>query len=229
MENIIKSFVMESGERYCLLVDGYSGLPLFYPNLFVTTQVLNRSLSYSTMESALSGISVLLRYMEERFQKAELFQEHELDAIRDFCQIKFRSQTKEDSNGIFNLFELREFDEKVSSQTEYVRLTVVAQYTKWLAEQFRVNSKDRLVVLQLGKMEKGIKTRRPVKKNRNAEGGKECLDKDQITLIFELFRPDFEHNPLTGKSVRVRNRLIFLILYHLGLRGAQHPWMQPNC
>ena len=70
MENIIKSFVMESGERYCLLVDGYSGLPLFYPNLFVTTQVLNRSLSYSTMESALSGISVLLRYMEERFQKA---------------------------------------------------------------------------------------------------------------------------------------------------------------
>jgi integrase len=228
MGSVVKTFVMGSGERYCLLVDDHFGLPLFYPNLFITTQVRNRSLSYSTMEAALGGVSVLLRYMEERgeslekrFQKAELFKEHELDAIRDFCQIKFRSQTNEDSNGMFNLSELRELDEKVSSQTEYVRLTVIAQYTKWLAEQFIGSSKDRTAVLQLGKMEKGIKARRPVKKNRNAIGGKQCLDKDQLALVFELFRPDSEHNPFTDESVRIRNRLIFLVLYHLGLRGGE--------
>jgi integrase len=228
MGSIVKTFVMESGERYCLLVDNHSGLPLFYPNLFITTQVRNRSLSYSAMEAALGGISVLLRYTEERgeslekrFQKAELFKEHELDAIRDFCQIKFRSQTNEDSNGMFTLSELRELDEKVSSQTEYVRLTVIAQYTKWLAEQFIGSSKDRTAILQLGKMEKGIKARRPVKKNRNAIGGKQCLDKDQLALVFELFRPDSEHNPFTDESVRIRNRLIFLVLYHLGLRGGE--------
>lgn len=228
MGSIVKTFVMKSGERYCLLVDNHSGLPLFYPNLFITTQVRNRSLSYSTMEAALSGISVLLRYMDERnesledrFQKIALFKEHELDAIRDFCQIKFRSQTNEDSNGMFTLSELRELDEKVSSQTEYVRLTVIAQYTKWLAEQFIGSSKDRTAVLQLGKMEKGIKARRPVKKNRNAVSGKQCLDKDQLALVFELFRPDSEHNPFTDESVRIRNRLIFLVLYHLGLRGGE--------
>jgi len=71
--------------------------------------------------------------IEERFQKSEFFKEHELDALRDFCQIKFRAQTtKEDNNGMFTLSELQEFNEKVSSQTEYVRLTVIAQYTKWL-------------------------------------------------------------------------------------------------
>lgn len=227
--SVIKTFVMESGERYCLLVDDHSGLPLFYPNLFITTQLRNRSLSYSSMEATLSGLSVLLRYMEERgekienrFQKAELFKEHELDALRDFCQIKFRAQTtKESKNGIFTLLELRKFDEKVSSQTEYVRLTVIAQYTKWLAEQFVSSSKDRLTVLHIGKMEKGLKARRPVKKNRNAEGDKEGLDKDQLALVFELFRPDSEHNPFTDKSIRIRNRLIFLLLYHLGLRGGE--------
>ena len=51
----IKSFVMNSGERYCLLVDHDTGLPLYNPNLYVTTQVRNRSLSYSAMESALGG------------------------------------------------------------------------------------------------------------------------------------------------------------------------------
>ncbi len=228
MRSIIKTFVMLSGERYCLLVDDPSGLPLFYPNLFITTQSRNRSLSYSSMESTLSGISVLLRYMEERggkiedrFQRGDLFKEHELDAIRDFCQIKFRSQTKEDSNGIFTLSELREFDEKVSSQTEYVRLTVIAQYIKWLAEQFVGSSKDRLTILQIGKMEKELKARRPVKKNRNMERDEKGLDEDQIVLVFELFRPDSELNPFADESVRIRNRLIFLMLYHLGLRGGE--------
>jgi hypothetical protein len=49
------------------------------------------------MEATLSGLSVLLRHMDERgekiearFQKNEFFKEHELDAIRDFCQIKLR-------------------------------------------------------------------------------------------------------------------------------------------
>lgn len=220
---------MTSGERYCLLVDDLSGLPLFYPNLFVTTQSRNRSLSYSSMEATLSGLSVLLRYMEERgeniesrFQKGDLFKEHELDALRDFCQIKFRAQTaKEDSNGIFTLTGLREVDEKVSSQTEYVRLTVIAQYTKWLAEQFVGSNKDRLTVLQIGKMEKGLKARRPVKKKRNAERNEKGLDEGQIALVFELFRPDSELNPFADESVRIRNRLIFLMLYHLGLRGGE--------
>ena len=220
---------MASGERYCLLVDDPSGLPLFYPNLFITTQSRNRSLSYSSMESTLSGISVLLRYMEERgekienrFQKGELFKQHELDALRDFCQIKFSGQTsKEYSNGIFTLSELREFDEKVSSQTEYVRLTVIAQYTKWLAEQFVGSSKERLTVLQIDKMEKELKSRRPVKKNRNAERDEKGLDEEQIALVFELFRPDSELNTFTDESIRIRNRLIFLMLYHLGLRGGE--------
>jgi hypothetical protein len=50
-----KSFVMQSGERYCLLFDKTAGMPLFYPNLFVTTQVRNQSNSVAAMESALSG------------------------------------------------------------------------------------------------------------------------------------------------------------------------------
>lgn len=220
---------MESGERYCLLVDSRSGIPLFYPNLFITTQMRNRSLSYSAMEAALSGLSVLMRYMEEqgekiddRFQEGKLFNEYELDALRDYCQIRFRDHIgKEDHSGIFAFSKLPKSDEKVSAQTEYARLTVIAQYTKWLAEQLTGSSRDRLTALQIGKMEKGLKARRPVKRKRNAEQYEKGMDEEQLSLLFELFRPDSELNPFPDKSVRIRNRLIFLTLYHLGIRGGE--------
>jgi len=47
------------------------------------------------------------------------------------------------------------------------------------------------------------------------------LSEDQLDLLFELFRPESDLNPFKDKSIRVRNRLIFLMLYHLGLRGGE--------
>lgn len=228
MESVQKTFVMESGERYCVLVDD-SGLPLYYPNLYVATQVRNKSLSFSAMESTLSGISVLLRFLDERsenieqrFREGKYFEESDLDAIRDYCQIKFRSRTTQaDPNGLFALDELQWSDEKVSAQTEYVRLTIIAKYLKWLAELFVGGARDKSLVLQIGKMEKALKSRRPVKKSRNIEGEVKGLSKDQLDLLFELFRPESQLNPFKDISVRVRNRLIFLMLYHLGLRGGE--------
>ena len=92
----VKTFIKSDGERYCLLINRDSGLPLYYPNLFITTQVRNRSLSYAAMESNLGGISVLLSYMDEkgqnieqRFKEDNYLKIEELDAIRDYCQIKF--------------------------------------------------------------------------------------------------------------------------------------------
>jgi hypothetical protein len=52
----IKSFILQSGERYCLLVDSASGAPLYYPNLLVTTQIRNNSLSLAAMETTLTAL-----------------------------------------------------------------------------------------------------------------------------------------------------------------------------
>jgi len=114
MKNVQKTFVMESGERYCMLVDVF-GLPLYYASLYVTTQVRNNSLSFSAMESTLNAISVLHGFLDERgenleqrFREGKFFEESELDAIRDYCQIKFRSRTTQTkSNALFTLEELQ--------------------------------------------------------------------------------------------------------------------------
>lgn len=222
-----KTFVMNSGERYCILVDNATCLPLYFPNLYITTQIRNKSLSFSAMESSLSSISVLIRFFDERsenvdvrFQKGKFLGEAELDAIRDFCQKKFRASTQE-SDDITTLSKLGGCGEKVSAGTEYVRLTVIAQYVKWLAEQVAGSSMDRLKMAQIERMEKGLKSRRPVKKSRNAETDEKGLSAEQLELLFEIFRPNSRLNPFNDGSVRTRNRLIFLMLYHLGLRGGE--------
>lgn len=225
----MKSFVMAEGERYCLLVEKSTDLPLYFPNLFVTTQVRNRSLSSSAMQSVLSGIAVLLKFMfernediEDRFKQKQFLEINELDAIKDFCQIKFSNRViKTDLSSVFTLAEMREFDEKVSTQTEYVRLTVVSHYVKWLAEMLSGEARDKNVSLNISKMVKGLEARRPVKNNRNSGLVEKGLDEKQLELLFELFRPESEFNPFTDKSVRVRNRLMFLLLYHLGIRRGE--------
>lgn len=230
MGAVLKTFVMESGERYCLLVNDESGMPLYYPNLYVTTQVRNKSLSYSAMESVLNGISVLLRFLDEknqdienRLQKGDLLEIHEIDAISDFCQINFRSKNNSDTNSksVISIYRVHEIDDHVSSETKYVRLTVIAKYIKWLSGQlFRTNN-EASSVDRIAEMENEIKARRPAKKNRNAENDEKGLTVEQIDFLFEMFRPDSELNPFQDKSVRKRNRLIFLLLYHLGIRGGE--------
>lgn len=225
--SIQKSFVMSTGERYCLLVSS-AGLPLFYPNLYVTTQVRNRSQSYSAMESALGGISVLHRFLdqngenlEKRFREGQFLEDSEMDAIRDFCQLSFRRGSGARNSAVVPLKGRKVSIEHVSAETVYVRLTVIAKYVRWLAEQITGTSADKAATLKIARMEQILKSRRPVKKSRNAETDVKGLTDEQLDILFELFRPESDFNPFSDNSVAVRNRLIFLLLYHLGIRGGE--------
>ena len=226
----VKSFIMSNGERYCLLVDSYSGLPLFYPNLYITTQIRNRSLSYSAMESALVGISILFRFiserndsLENRFKKGLFLNLNEIDALRDYCQKRFRTEVdRDDLVKPVNIKKYKEKKEKrVSLFTEYQRLTVIADYAGWLAYYLSENSLTDEKRKSIERMVKAIKARRPVRKNRNQTLDDKGLTKQQLELLFELFRPESGINPFSEKSIRTRNRLIFLMLYYLGLRGGE--------
>ncbi|MHB1664809.1 MAG: tyrosine-type recombinase/integrase [bacterium] len=223
----IKSFIMSNGERYCLLVD--LGVPLFYPNLYMTTQVRNRSLSYSAMETSLTGISILLEFMRERnqlinerFKKGLFLDLNEIDALRDHCQLMIRTKTNPHNSKIFlSKKYFKEQNRMVSSRTEYHRLTVIAHYVEWLAVYLSENNHTAEQRKLIEKMVRAIKSRRPLRKSRNQELSDKGLSEKQLELLFELFRPESDLNPFKDKSVRIRNRLIFLMLYYLGLRGGE--------
>jgi integrase len=218
----IQSFVMESGERYCLLVDVDAGMPLFYPNLFITTQVRNASLSFASMESALSSISVLLKFCDEhqidlveRLRSGDFLKLNEVDALADYCQ--FNLSSKVAANKVASLAKARK--PRVANETVYRRLSMIAKYIEWLGSLLSVGDVEKRKSLEV--LVKKIRSRRPVKKGRNQSLVEKGLTDEQVDLLFEVFRPESDMNPFLDESTKVRNRLMFLMLHYLGIRMGE--------
>lgn len=226
----IKSFVMQSGERYCLLFDKAEGMPLYYPNLFVTTQVRNNSNSVAAMEAALSGINVLLSFCDEhginlpeRFLRHEFFTLSEQDAIRDYCQQRFatgRANSSEDAISITRKAR-RKPARKAGLASEYMRLTHIAKYTEWLATILLTGEMERKTTLDIAKMKKGFESRRPSGKGRNQVGREKGLAREQEVVLLDVVQPGSERNPFEDQSTQVRNQLLVLLLLHLGVRSGE--------
>jgi integrase len=221
------TFVMDSGERYCLVIDKATGLPIFHPNLFLTTQVRNtKSNSFSSISSAANSLVVLLRFLdrrgidlEQRVIDRTFFEVHELDDLRDFTQRKFLSSPVDDSVlSMFSLEELEEAEGFVESSTQYNRLTIIAEYLKWFTSHI-ISRPSTIESKQIDAIETQIKSRRPSRKGRNNDLDR-SIDDIQLDALFEVIRIGSEQNPFTAEVQR-RNRLIVLLLYHLGLRGGE--------
>lgn len=223
-----KNFTMESGERYCQLVDSVSGEVLFYPNLFVTTQIRNRSLSLSAMQAALRGIQVLLQLMgergedlEKRFRRKEFLRDYELDAICDACQSRRgKPSAAVRLTVVAPLRRQGPNEDAVATETVYGRLTAIANYVGWLSHTLLV-SIDADTRTLIDAMVTGIKSRRPAVKDRSGHDEAKGLDETQLAAVFEVFRPGSDLNPFTSLPVQERNRLVFLLLYDHGMRRGE--------
>lgn len=226
----IKGFVMPCGERYCLLVDKVNGLPLYHPNLYVTTQVRNRSNSVASMESALSGINVLLTFcndrninLTDRFLKREFFSINEQDAIRDYCQQRFSKRIPAPNEDIvpINRKGRKKPRRRVGLDSEYNRLTHIAKYSEWLATILLSGEIERKTSLDIAKMKKGFESRRPSGKGRNQIGRENGLSHEQEAILLDSIQPDSALNPFEAHPIQIRNELLVMLLLHLGIRGGE--------
>ncbi|WP_145557055.1 tyrosine-type recombinase/integrase [Yersinia aldovae] len=223
----VSTFIMNSGERYCLVVDRSSGLPEYYPNLFLTTQSRNRGDAFTTMVSAAGNLVVLLRFLErrgirleERLLTKEFFKPHELDDLRDFAQRKQgKLPSAALSNSLSTLEDIEEATETVNNGTLYFRLTTFASYIRWFAMHI-LNTAESDVIEQINTMTEQIKERRSAKKGRNRDQHDRSLSDEQLDVLLAAIQPRADWNPFS-LEVQRRNRLIILLLYHLGIRGGE--------
>lgn len=215
----IRRLRFQSGERFCVLVDRHTGLPLYYPTLFITTQLRNRSLSVSSMIHALSAINVLMRYehdhqvdIEDRIARKRFLIAHELDALRDHCQLKFRGGKRASATKLAGV---------ASKSLIYERLTVLAQYVEWLSMTLLSASFDRDARQSVEQMVAGIRARRPRVRHEPSDRIDRALTREEVEAAFMAFDPESEVNPFTEPLSRRRNWLIFQLLYYLGIRGGE--------
>jgi integrase len=182
------------------------------------------------MESALSGINVLLSFcdeheinLSERFLKREFFTFGELDAIRDYCQQSFAKVVTGSSEKVIPI--TRKIKRKPARKTglasEYMRLTHIAKYTEWLATILLTGKSERKTTLDIDKMKKGFESRRPSGKGRNQVGREKGLSHDQEAVLLDVVQPGSERNPFEDQPTQIRNQLIILMLLHLGIRSGE--------
>lgn len=92
-----KKVTFESGERSCVIVDDL-GMPLYYPNLYLTTQVRNKSNSASTLTNSAGHLGAFLQVMEEyqidlvaRLSEGKVLDPHEVESLRGILQRRLES------------------------------------------------------------------------------------------------------------------------------------------
>lgn len=223
----IRSFVLPDGERYCLLIHVPSGVPLYYPALYVTTKIRNASTSVSVMEAALSAINILLAFcrerkinLEERVLTKEFFAIPELDGLRDACQQRLRHYELA-STGTPPLKTLKAptHHDRVGLAHEYNRLTYLSKYLVWLISTLLGNRLDERCARQVKALANALNARRPTRKGRNAESGVRALGDAELMALEGVQREG--GSPFKDEGVVVRNRLILRMLVGLGLRSGE--------
>lgn len=213
----IKTFKMKNGERYCIIKDKKTGIPLFYPCLFITTQLRNSNESIKTIETQAGCIALFYRFLfirnidiEERIQTARFLDNNEIDLLHDFVGKKMRTA---------KVINIKDHHPGVCSATKYIRLTTIAKYLEWLCQ---------LTIKNIGDGYRGIfyfvnkiKARRPKIKYRNSEGNVyKTIEEEDLDMLISVIDPQCEFNPF-DKKVRQRNQLIVMILHSLGIRCGE--------
>lgn len=219
----VKKFVMDTGERYCIVIDRSTGIPIYYPLLFLTTQIRNRGASFSTMLVAAHNLVLLLRFLdsrdinlEQRILTKDFFKPHELDDLRDFSQ---RRQVIASSKPFSHLWLKDETTDTVDNGTLHSRLTTFAIYFRWYAMNI-LKATELEVVEQINSIAEQIKVRRPSKNFRNNTLRDRSLSDIQLDALFSVIQLGSKQNPFSV-DVQRRNRLMILLQFYLGIRRGE--------
>lgn len=213
----IEKFILDSGERYCIITNKGTGIPLYYANLYLTTQVRNNGHAISSIESKAVNISLFYRFLEK----------NNIDIEKNILSGMFLSAADIDRL-VINIGMTSEFRDSVNSSSGYVskrtlrnRLNSIIAYLSWLSEellQYAFSKYERYFY----KMIKSIEERRPrCHGSKNIEGDQDkTLSNRAVDVIMKMIDPQSPTNPFKP-IVRNRNAIMILILSELGIRGGE--------
>lgn len=214
-----KQFVFADGERACILVDLH-GMPLFYPNLFLTTYARNRSLSASSVTNLGGHLCAFLQAMEEaridlfsRLPLGYVLEPFEVEALRGDLQRPLLMTPQ--GKGYPTYFCQKSY---ISKEILHARVGATTQYLGYLAKNFLRNPRDSK---ELERLYSSLRDIRPLAKKRNTVNRRKGLDRTTALAIVEVMTPGSEYNVWSNDALQVRNRLLLALMYELGIRRGE--------
>jgi integrase len=241
MKYKIQRFSFESGERYALLINSETGIPLMHENLYVTIHIRNVGESINTMIACLRDLRLfheICEYMdinlEQRFAEGKTLSEPEMTSIsywtkKPKASLEVAKELK--STGNINLhtpnpkrLEMSRHTvlidpDLVDEMTTYNRLSNIISYTDWLAKSIAPTKS----LKTLETMVKYFILLRPVKHNKNNmdTGIFKSLTEKQMNIVLDIVRPSSIKNPWKDEATCYRNQMILNVLYDVGCRKGE--------
>ncbi|HDX8802766.1 TPA: site-specific integrase [Klebsiella michiganensis] len=215
----IKKFLMSNGERGCLILDKETQLPVYYQNLYLTTNVRNRSATASTIEIVATNLLILSNFLKsrniniiDRIEIKGFLSVAEVDDLIRYARQRF------DKQKITNVRVIKM--EQVAKRTFSYRIHVFSNYLNWLCGLLH-SIKGIHARYEVESFIESIRAHLPRNKSLSVNNRKDkSLSEEQIKTLFKLLEVEGSQNPFQ-KEVQVRNRLIFTLLLNCGLRAGE--------
>jgi len=158
----IKSIKWSSGERFAMIVDNQTSIPLIDPTVFAMLELRKRGDAHSTIKQAMYAIRILILFLKSKnidvhqrvHQSGKLFDMEEVEELTSLCKLQFseielrikasvsapllRAQIKSEiKNKVTSLeaFRMRSPNRivfSVARETTSIRLSYIARYLEWI-------------------------------------------------------------------------------------------------
>ena len=240
----VRTAVFASGERFPLLVDVGTGVPLFDPTVFTLSEFRARNRASSTIEQVLRALTVFLFFCDKhridlasRMLEGQLLELGELDALVQLCRLPISdieaqvdaSPTAPERTVVsiehYRVRANRALSE-VAGHSAAVRIRYIRQFISWLADRrllsLSARHPSRAALLSARDIVvAGLAARVPAGNSRNKTHGRRALDDAAQERLWQIVDVNSTDNPWEGRHARLRNELIVRWFMGLGVRRGE--------
>lgn len=231
--------VLGGGERLPILHDE-QGLPLFYPTLFVTSQLRNSGAAVNTIRNKLADLTVLLRWEQvhgrdliAEFRCGRFLTVADVVSLRDFAKLDMRHwQLDEDRarrrrKGVVDFLEARvatsSAQAAIGGQQHFNRLSTIADYLEFTASVATQHQNSPQATQEIARMATSIRKHRPrgLLKQLDEELDERSPPSELVDRFMAIGAEGDPRNPFRHPDVQLRNAIIFGLLRHTGMRRGE--------
>lgn len=244
----VRTVVFRSGERFPVLIERETGIPLFGPAVFSLTRLRARNLASATIEQAARALMVLHVFLDkadvdlvgQRLAEGLLLTSGEIEELCRFCRKPLSSQSEVGcettnqrtalhvhslSSDIRRPTTLAEPME-LSQGTAAIRLGYIRDYLDWLVttkllELPAKHPTREALQSSAAAVRKALQERLPGRIARNQVGRREGLSPEAKGCLQELIEGTGESSPWRSAHARQRNTLMIFWFLKLGIRRGE--------
>jgi integrase len=240
----IKTITFVSGERFPMLVDVQTGIPLFDATSFILSEIRGRHRASATIEQVLRALKVFYLFCDQheidlsvRMRSGLLLEIGEIDALVRLCRLpmpniealdSMRAAPSPRATASLEAYRIRAkaSTEEVSGYSAGMRIRYIRDFVQWLSDRsltsFGLMDRRREALFNIKEtVVSGLTARIPSDRGRNKVARRRALDESTQDRLWSIVDVDSPENPWESRHARIRNALIVRWFVGLGIRRGE--------